>query len=80
MSAKKLVEQKPKRRAASKGQYRETKERASRFNLDKEELYVYNEFVRILASFDEASKADILDSVLKDSSDSLNPNSEPRLN
>ena len=80
MSAKKLNEQKPKRRAASKGQYRETQERASRFNLDKEELYVYNEFVRLLASFDESSKADILESVLKDSNDALNPNCEPRTN
>lgn len=49
--------------------YRETKDRASRFNLTDEESLVYHKFAQILASFDEETRLELLETVGKDAQD-----------
>lgn len=46
--------------------YRETQNRASRFNLDQDEMTVYSSFANILASFDDTSRLELIECILKD--------------
>ena len=46
--------------------FRETKNRASRFNLKDEEMFVYHQFTNIIASFDENTRIELIESVIKD--------------
>ncbi|CDW71776.1 UNKNOWN [Stylonychia lemnae] len=48
------------------GNYRETQNRAMRFNLDQDEQVIYQSFANILASFDESTRLELIESVLKD--------------
>jgi hypothetical protein len=52
----------------SKG-YRETKNRASRFNLNDEEMSIYKRFANIIATFDESSRLELIECIIKDAQD-----------
>eukprot|EP00347_Sterkiella_histriomuscorum_P015222 403357842 len=58
------------------GFYRETKNRASRFNLDQDEMTVYQSFANILSSFDETSRLELIECILKDSQEIESQQSE----
>lgn len=52
---------------SSYSHYRETQNRASRFNLSQDEMIIYKSFAHILASFDSNARLELMECILKDS-------------
>lgn len=57
------------RRTSNQNYQRNILIRASRFNLNEEELSIYQKMARILSSFEEFAMVDLAENLLKDAND-----------